>query len=254
MVLLNQADTPELQSQAGVLSGMLLGSYQSVVVAGLDLTQGSEQSEDVLRIPARVHVVYERTGAIILAAGGASRFGEPKLLLPWKGEAIIRHVVKTALGAGLDPVILVAGDQVSELGEVTGDLNVQVVHNPHWQRGQSSSLQSGLRALPESLGGAVFFLGDMPQTPVSLVRSLVEAHAASLAPIVAPMVDGQRGNPVLFDRDTFPELMELSGDVGGRPLFARYPVEWLPWHDSEILADVDTRDDYWRLKNAHNEA
>jgi molybdenum cofactor cytidylyltransferase len=91
----------------------------------------------------------------------------------------------------------------------------------------------------------------MPQTPASLVRSLVETHAASLAPIVAPLVDGQRGNPVLFDRDTFPELMELSGDVGGRPLFARYPVEWVPWHDSGILADVDTQDDYWRLKNIH---
>ena len=68
-----------------------------------------------------------------------------------------------------------------------------------------------------------------------------------LAPIVAPLVDGRRGNPVLFDRSTFPELLALTGDVGGRALFSRYPIEWLPWLDAAVLLDVDTPDEYRKL-------
>lgn len=249
MVLLNQADTPELQSQARALGERLLAGFDSVVVAALQLSEHPARDDSQERDFGSVHAAYERIAGVILAAGGSRRFGEPKLLLPWRGEAIIRHVVKTAIAAGLSPVVLVAGEQLSELGEATADLDVLLVHNPDWQQGQSSSLQAGLRALPANAGGAIFFLGDMPHTPANLARSLVEVHAASLPPIVAPLVDGQRGNPVLFDRITFPRLMELSGDVGGKPLFARYPVEWVPWHDSSILFDVDTIDDYWRLKN-----
>ncbi len=96
-------------------------------------------------------------------------------------------------------------------------------------------------------GGAIFLLADQPQTPPTLIRSLVEMHARTLAPIIAPLVNGQRGNPVLFDRATFSDLLSLTGDVGGRSLFSRYPVEWLPWHDEGVLLDVDTEEDYSRL-------
>jgi CTP:molybdopterin cytidylyltransferase MocA len=70
-----------------------------------------------------------------------------------------------------------------------------------------------------------------------------------LAPIVAPLVDGKRANPVLFDRTTFPELMALSGDVGGRAIFSKLPVDYLTWHDQSLLTDVDTLDDYRKLIN-----
>jgi molybdenum cofactor cytidylyltransferase len=248
-VLLNQADTPELQSRAKSLGEVLLGGFDSVLVGSLHSSGEPEGSLGGAPESGGVHAVYERIAGIVLAAGGSQRFGEPKLLKPWKDEPIVRHVVKTALAAGLNPVVLVAGDRLTEFQEITSDLEITVVHNSDWQQGQSSSLKAGLSALPGGVGGAIFFLGDQPQTPASLVRSLVEAHSASLAPIVAPLIDGQRGNPVLFDRQTFPELMELSGDVGGRPLFARYPIAWVPWYDSSVLLDVDTLDDYWRLQH-----
>jgi molybdenum cofactor cytidylyltransferase len=72
-------------------------------------------------------------------------------------------------------------------------------------------------------------------------------HCGSLAPIIAPLVSGQRSNPVLFDRDTFGDLLALEGDQGGRALFSRYPVQWLPWHDVNLLLDIDTPEDYQRL-------
>ncbi len=249
VVLLNQADTPELQSQARALGELLLDSFESVVVSSLGSSGKHEEISAGEQESGNVHAVYERIAGVVLAAGGSRRFGEPKLLKPWKDEPIIRHVVKTALAAGLHPVVLVAGDRLADFQEITSELDIIIVHNPDWQQGQSSSLKAGLSALPGSSGGAIFFLGDQPQTPASLTRSLVEVHAASLAPIVAPLIDGQRGNPVLFDRQTFPELMALSGDVGGRPLFARHPIEWVPWFDSSVLLDVDTLDDYWRLQN-----
>jgi molybdenum cofactor cytidylyltransferase len=68
-----------------------------------------------------------------------------------------------------------------------------------------------------------------------------------MAPIIAPLIDGQRGNPVLFDRVTFSDLQQVRGDAGGRQLFSRYPVAWVDWHDSAVLLDIDTEEDYQRL-------
>jgi molybdenum cofactor cytidylyltransferase len=61
------------------------------------------------------------------------------------------------------------------------------------------------------------------------------------------MVDGQRSNPVLFDRQTWGDFLSLTGDLGGRALFSRYPATWVPWHDSRLLLDIDTPEDYQRL-------
>ncbi len=79
------------------------------------------------------------------------------------------------------------------------------------------------------------------------MHSLVETHARQLSPIVAPLIDNQRGNPVLFDRNTFADFFVLEGDVGGRRLFSHHPVTWLDWYDRSQLLDVDTEEDYQRL-------
>ena len=139
------------------------------------------------------------------------------------------------------------------------------MQNQDWQNGQSSSIRAGLHyLLPpsirdtspkskgilggwEGVGAAVFLLADQPQTPPTIIRAMCEEHACSLAPIVAPQVQGQRANPVLFDRLTFPDLMEISGDVGGRAIFSKFPVNNLTWHDEGLLSDVDTLEEYRKL-------
>jgi molybdenum cofactor cytidylyltransferase len=97
------------------------------------------------------------------------------------------------------------------------------------------------------VGGAIFLLTDQPHVTASVIRALVEKHAEGLYPIVAPMVIDRRANPVLFDRKTFSDLLTLEGDVGGRAIFHKYRVEYLPWHDDRLLLDVDTREQYQRL-------
>ena len=97
------------------------------------------------------------------------------------------------------------------------------------------------------VGAAVFLLVDQPQVTKSVLKALVEKHAEGLFPVVAPMVIDQRANPVLFDRVTFPDLMDLEGDVGGRAILHKHRVEYLPWHDDRLLLDVDTPEQYQRL-------
>ncbi|OGO34209.1 MAG: hypothetical protein A2Z16_06290 [Chloroflexi bacterium RBG_16_54_18] len=191
--------------------------------------------------------MHERVAGIVLAAGGSTRLGRPKQTLQWQGEPIIRRVVKTALAAGLQPVIVVTGAAASDVEGALVGLPIQIVNNPDWEAGQSSSVKAGLQSVPGGTGAVVYLLADQPHVSKELLNSLVELHATSFAPLVAPEVQGQRGNPVLFDRQTFPALFALEGDVGGRPLFSRYQAAWLPWHDSSILMDIDSPEDYQRL-------
>jgi molybdenum cofactor cytidylyltransferase len=87
-------------------------------------------------------------------------------------------------------------------------------------------------------------LADQPQIPVMLLSKLVERHRQTYGPIIAPRVGKQRGNPVLFDRTVFPELLTIQGDQGGRAVFSHYASQWIDWFDDRILLDVDTPDDY----------
>jgi molybdenum cofactor cytidylyltransferase len=237
VVLLNQADTPELQSAAQGIAQALIHEYDSVIISSLE--------------QEKFFAVNEPVAGIILAAGESKRFGQPKQLLDWKGQPFVRSVAKTALEAGLLPIVVISGANAELVEFVVKDLNVTVIKNEDWKSGQGSSIRAGIEsfALNPSLkmGAAIFLLTDQPQVTTSILRALVEKHAEGLYPIVAPMVMDQRANPVLFDRATFPDLMTLEGDVGGRAIFHKHRVEYLPWHDDRLLLDVDTPEMYQRL-------
>ena len=233
IAVLNQADTPELQAQARIIAQRLLPAYHAVAITALKYQQ--------------IFAVQEPTAGVILAAGASTRMGQPKPLLLWRGEPFIRHVARTALGAGLSPVVIVAGEHTSEVRAAVADMPVGVIHNPDWAAGQSTSVRRGLLALPDTIGSAIFLLADQPHIPIELVTALKDQHAQAFNPIVAPLIDGRRGNPVLFDRVTFADMQALSGDVGGRAVFARHSIAYVPWLDATLLLDVDTPDDYQRL-------
>ncbi len=233
IALLNQADTSESQSLGGGMARNLFDHFDSIVVGALK--QNSLQT-------------FERTAGIILAAGESARYGSPKQLLDWKGKPFVRQVAETALQGGLWPVVIVTGSHATEVESCLKDLPVKVIHNLNYQQGQSTSIQAGLLALPRNIGAAVFLLADQPQIPVEVIRALIDSHTQGMQSILAPLVlEDRRANPVLFDRDTFPDLMQLTGDVGGRAIFSKYKVEYIPWHDDILLLDVDNPEDYQRL-------
>ncbi len=237
VLLLNQADTPELQAAGQRLAEQVQADYPAVVIAALQAYPPGEN----------VFAVREGCAGVLLAAGGSSRLGRPKQLLEWHGKPLVWHAANQALKSGLSPVVVVTGAHSDEVGAALRDLAVMIVYNPDWQSGQSTSVVCGVSSLPHETGSAIFLLADQPQVPETLIRSLRDTHRQTLAPIIAPQIGGRRANPVLFDRLTFPDLLSLSGDTGGRAVFSRYRVRWLPWHDESLLLDVDTAEDYQRL-------
>ena len=183
---------------------------------------------------------YGQIAAVVLAAGGSSRFGSPKQLHEWHGVPLLRHVVMQTLAAPVQEIIVVLGAYFEEIAPVLDGLPVTVVRNADWEQGQSASMQVGLRACAPGTQAALFVLGDQPHLPAELLHQLLDTHRRTLAPIVAPRHKERRGNPVLFDRRSFPDLLAITGDTGGRPLFERYreQVAWVE-AEAEVFLDID---------------
>jgi len=240
VALLNQAFTPELRAAGLRIAEILLPVYDCVLIANLpSVYHPTDTAQD-----CDVCAIYERIAGVILAAGASSRYGSVKQLLEWEGEPLVRRAAKTTLAAGLSPVVVVTGSAAVQVEEALQGLPIEVVFNPAWESGQASSVKVGLQALSENIGGAVFLLADQPFVTSTLIRKLVELHASTLAPVIVPLVEDHRSNPVLFDSSVFAEFSQLSGDTGGRALFSHHTPTYLPWLDSRLLFDIDTPQDY----------
>jgi molybdenum cofactor cytidylyltransferase len=194
--------------------------------------------------------MHNQVAAIILAAGRAARMGRPKQLLDWGGRALVRVAAEHALAAPLDQVLVVAGAARDDVVAALENLPLRIIDNPDYAVGQSTSLRAGIAALGPEVAAALVILGDQPfVTPVILGRIIAEWRSSGAA-IVAPVYAGQRGNPVLFARAVFPELLAISGDQGARGVLAADPsrIRPVPFDDDRPLADIDTPEDYARLQ------
>lgn len=248
VLLFNQVDSDARRKSASQMAAELLPSYHSVILANLSPVSMSGRSDRTIeRDMQSILAAYEPVAGIVLAAGESRRFGQPKQLLTWQGMPLVRKVTLTAIEAGLHPIVVVTGSAGDLVQQAVKELPIVTIHNPDWMAGQSTSIRAGLSALPAHIGGAMFLLADQPFVSVSLLRALVECHAETFSPIVAPKVEGKRANPMLFDRDLFPYLLDLQGDVGGRLLLSRFTPSFVPWSDSKVLLDIDTPEDYQTL-------
>ena len=182
--------------------------------------------------------------ALVLAAGRSSRMGGPnKLLEIIGGRPLVRIVAEAALASRASPVIVVTGHQRERVEEALAGLPVKFVHNPQFADGLGTSLKTGIAALPAEADGAVVCLGDMPQVDAALINRLLAAFDPDKgALVVVPSIEGKRGNPVVWSRRFFPDLMAVEGDVGARYLIGRYAevVTELPLTGTAALTDVDT--------------
>jgi molybdenum cofactor cytidylyltransferase len=190
--------------------------------------------------------VGRRIAAVVLAAGRSTRMGGPnKLTAEIGGKPLVRAVTEQALGSRARPVIVVTGHQHDAVERVLGGLPVTFVHNPEYERGLSTSLKAGIAAVPADIDGAVICLGDMPHVSAALIDRLIEAFDPERGALIAvPVVDGKRGNPVVWSRRFFPDLSALEGDVGARHLIGTYAegVMEVPVADVGAVLDIDTPD------------
>ncbi len=185
--------------------------------------------------------VQSRIAAVILAAGGSRRFGSPKQLTRWGEKTFLEHAVEVMLASSVNSVVVVLGAEVEQSMALLAHQSVQIVINEQWAIGQSSSLQAGLAALPETVGAVLFLPIDMPGITPQLINAIIQRYRQTLAPVVWPEFEGQRGNPVLFDRTLFPELWQISGDTGGRAVLLAHQqqAERVAVTERAVLLDID---------------
>jgi len=234
VLLLNQLDQIDTGDIPFELVDSALNLYDAVLL-------GSTGKSD------NIGYTFEKTAAIILAAGESKRYGKPKALLNWYGKSFIRTLADLVIQAGLDPVVIVLGAVVDSIKSELECLPVKLVINENWQKGQGSSVAAGIRALPPHIGSAIFLLCDQPHIKTELLVSMKTFHSRHRTPILYPEFAGKRANPVLFDQITFDDLLTLKNETGGRSLFSRFQATGFPWPDPSILIDVDTQEDYQKL-------
>jgi len=180
---------------------------------------------------------------ILLAAGLSSRFGRQKLLEPWGDEPLLTRAARRFIDAGLMPVIaVVSGDP--RLAQALAGLPLSLETNPQPERGINSSIGIGVGALPRATPAALIGVADQPYLTAGAIGQLVTAFVPGK--IVVPRYGDHRGNPVIFDRRFFSELMRLiEADRGGQVVVTAHPEAVI---DVELPAsmgkDIDRPDDW----------
>ena len=280
VALLNQADTLELQALAHGMAQPLLSTYHSVIIsnlkeekifaihepiAGIVLAAGESarfgRPKQLLDWHGQpfVHAVAQNaldaglSPVVVVTGANAEQVGAAVMDLDVN---VVRNAEwKSGQGSSIRAGVLSLIQPLPDLPQIRQQISLDDNKNSHVGFGMHPSgvlregahRRSPLGGTAEEVGGAIFLLADQPQITTSIIRALVEKHAEGLYPIVAPMVLDRRANPVLFDRGTFSDLTTLEGDIGGRAIFHKHRVEYLPWHDDGLLLDVDTPEHYQRL-------
>jgi molybdenum cofactor cytidylyltransferase len=193
-----------------------------------------------------------RIAALVLAAGRSTRMGAVnKLIAEIGGKPLVRIAAEQALASRASPVIVITGHQRERVEAALEGLPVRVVHNPDYAEGLGTSLKAGIAAVPEDADGAIVCLGDMPQVDSQLIDKLIAAFDPERgALVVVPSIDGRRGNPVVWSRRFFTDLMSITGDIGARHLIASYAeaVVEVPVAGEAALIDVDTPESFSAVK------
>lgn len=263
VVLLNQVEAEERLQAARKVAQLLLNWK----VEGVEASAGSGPVKAMTPIIGGVALaavasedpvreVHRRIAAVVLAAGGSRRFGRPKQLLDWHGQPMVAHVVDKVLecvssGTGVTEIVVVVGHAAEAVEEALRGRPVRIVFNPDWEQGQSTSMRMGLKALGPEIGAVLFILADQPGLAPAIFERIIQRYRETLVPIVLPTFQGRRGNPVLFDRSLFDELIAIEGDQGGRKLFALYPPEPVEVDDAAVVQDIDTVADYEVMTKSH---
>jgi molybdenum cofactor cytidylyltransferase len=183
--------------------------------------------------------------AVVLAAGQSTRMAPyNKLLMADRsGKPMIARVVDNVLSSPARPVIVVTGHRAEDIRAAIGGRPVTFVHAERFADGLSASLKAGIAAVPAACRGAIVCLGDMPLVTGRMLDRLIAAHdPVEGRAIVVPIHQGQTGNPILWDRGYFPEILALAGDAGARSLLRRHmeQVAEIDMGDDAVLRDFDT--------------
>lgn len=163
-----------------------------------------------------------KTAAIILAAGQSRRMGNVnKLVVEVGGTAMVRIVADAAAVSRVDQTYVVTGHEQQTVEDALAGLDVICVYNDEFEQGLSTSLKTGISALDGDVGRVIILLGDMPMVEASMINRMLDASDAVSGSIIIATCNGKRGNPVLWPRIFFDDLLKIEGDIGARQVIAR---------------------------------
>jgi molybdenum cofactor cytidylyltransferase len=200
------------------------------------------------------HIIQQnQTAGIILAAGESTRFGRPKQLLRLKGRYLIEWVLDAALESELRRIILVLGYAHQEIRQALGEklrhAKLQIEVNPHYQKGQSHSLQVGLSRIENTFPAVMFLLADQPLVDAATINCLLDKFWSADKDICVPTFHGKRGNPSIFSQKFYKHIMEIKGDIGARQIIKAHPERVLEIEIKNPLffLDVDTPEGFEKI-------
>jgi molybdenum cofactor cytidylyltransferase len=195
----------------------------------------------------------KRIGAVILAAGGSSRFGQSKQLIRFRGQSFVRRIIDAACEAGCSPVVVVIASDDEKLRRELDRAGVVMVPNQQWQRGIGSSIRCGIEALingSPDVEATVLLVCDQPAIDARVIQRLIALRETTGKNIVASSYADTLGVPVLFTHSVFQELLSLGDNAGAKSIVlrSRERVALLPFPEGEI--DIDTWEDWEKLQVA----
>jgi molybdenum cofactor cytidylyltransferase len=255
LVLPGCARSPKLNGIDFVLTRLFAG----LKVTGSDIMRmgvgGLLKEIDTRPLPREKAPGTQRAGAaprsaptiaaIVMAAGRSRRMApHNKLLVADRaGRPMVARVVDNVLSSNARPILVVTGHQAEQIEHVLGGRPVRYVHAQDYAEGLSASLKTGIAAVPPECAAVVICLGDMPLVTGRMIDRLLSMYDPDEGRlIVLPTFRGKQGNPMLWDRRFFPEILEITGDSGARFLIGKYAefVAEVEMADDAVLRDFDT--------------
>lgn len=196
------------------------------------------------------HFKIESYSIIILAAGGSSRLGSPKQLLPYSGKALLQKAIDNAKKCEPDQVIVVLGSRKQLIENEINHDGVIIVENQDWESGIASSIRTGINELKNisvNTDAAFLMACDQPFADENILQALIQEQARSGNAIVGSSYDNTKGIPALFHKNLFSDLLALEGDSGAKKLFEKYKelASFVSFQKGGI--DIDTSEDYKNL-------
>jgi molybdenum cofactor cytidylyltransferase len=188
---------------------------------------------------------------LIMAAGASRRLGQPKQLLEYKGETLIRRISNEALKAKIGEITVVTGYDHENIEKEISDLKVNVFYNEEWEEGLGASIRNGLKHILDinpQTNAILLSMVDQPFVDATHLKKLVAAYDAARPMIIASAYSSTFGVPILVDSFYFDALKKLKGDEGGKKIFANYikNIVEIPFIEGKI--DIDEKKDLEKLE------
>ena len=231
------------------------GLLKDIITRPLPRAKASQPDQSLIK----TNPDFEKIHAVILAGGQSKRMGtKNKLLVPINGKPMVALTAETIIASKASSVAAVTGFEHQKIQEAIKNSNIEFIHNKNFQNGISSSVVTAIKSAPEDCSAILIGLGDMPKITASHINKLIDAYnPLEGRAICVPTWKGKRGNPVLWARRFFPEMLQLKGDFGAKELMGKYAelVVEVEMNDNGIIIDIDTPEalEAFRNKNHRSE-